>query len=232
MYKYSNSIASSVQCYAVGCYIINTNSTACVQCVMCEHRCVMHSTVQGQQWWAHSDNESSSSVIGQTVQRSKVAKHTAQLYKTEERTPLRDVTAPPPTYTYTLYYYIGGVQSGLRIGLQEPPHCRASASNPPSAREHTGIVDQYIQAQVGKGCMAGTFPNSEWLQVVLQSYWRRQQHSTFSTVVDMFRATRVTTSCSELPSTNVQKFPYSSTLFSHYSLMKAIARSLKCRTLL
>lgn len=55
---------------------------------------------------------------------------------------------------------VSGMQLGSRIGLQEAPQCRTSTVNTPSARKHAGIVNQYIQAQVSKGYMAGPFPRS------------------------------------------------------------------------
>ena len=64
---------------------------------------------------------------------------------------------------------VRGMQHGFRIGLQEAPQCRTSTASTPSAREHAEVVDQYFQAQVSKGYMAGPFPSSECAGVIASS---------------------------------------------------------------
>ena len=64
---------------------------------------------------------------------------------------------------------VEGMRSGFRAGMQESPKCRASTTNTPSGRDHAGIVDEYIQAQVSKGYMAGPFPKAKCAGVITSS---------------------------------------------------------------
>ena len=82
---------------------------------------------------------------------------------------------------------VSGMQHGYRIGLQEAPQCRTSTASTPSAREHAEVVDQYFQAQVSKGYMAGPFPSSECSGVVASSIAviPKKDPGKFRIIVDM-----------------------------------------------
>ena len=82
---------------------------------------------------------------------------------------------------------VSGMQHGFRIGLQEAPQCRTSTANTPSARQHAAVVDQYFQAQVSKGYMAGPFPSAECSGVIASSIAviPKKDPGKFRIIVDM-----------------------------------------------
>ena len=57
----------------------------------------------------------------------------------------------------------------IKIGLQEAHQCRTSTASTPSARDNAEVVDQYFQAHVSKGYMAGLIPSSKCLGVIASS---------------------------------------------------------------
>ena len=79
------------------------------------------------------------------------------------------------------------MQHGFRIGLQEAPQCRPSTASTPSGCEHAEVLDQYFQAQVSKGYMAGPFPSSECSGVVASSIAviPKKDPGKFRIIVDM-----------------------------------------------
>lgn len=73
---------------------------------------------------------------------------------------------PNPPWVAAL---VEGVQQGFCIGLQEYPQCRPCLTNTPSAREHSEVVDQFVQAQVSQGYMAGPFPAQDCMNIITSS---------------------------------------------------------------
>ena len=73
---------------------------------------------------------------------------------------------PDPEWVKAL---LDGIGQGFRIGMQETPQCRPSPSNSPSAREHSGVIHQYVQDQLKKGYMAGPFPPSNCTNIITSS---------------------------------------------------------------
>ena len=82
---------------------------------------------------------------------------------------------------------VSGMQHEFRIGLREAPQCRTSTATTPSACEHAEVVDQYFQAQVSKGYMAGPFTSSECSGVVASSIAviPKKEPGKFHIIVDM-----------------------------------------------
>ena len=70
---------------------------------------------------------------------------------------------PNPAWVAAL---VQGIQQGFRIGLQEHPQCRPRLTNTPSARDHSEVVDQFVQAQVSQGYMAGPFPAQDCANII------------------------------------------------------------------